>query len=45
MIQQAGSSSEAQAALIGAIQQSIEMQGRPKIGTLSNGKQIRIESA
>ena len=33
-----------QTAILGAIQKAVELQSRPKIGTLSNGKQIRIEA-
>ena len=45
LVEHAGANSEALTALMGAIQKSLEMQGRPKVGTLSNGKQIRIEAA
>ena len=48
LIEQAGKqqdSASSQTAILQAIQKSMELQARPKIGTLSNGKQIRIESA
>lgn len=48
LIEQAGKqqdSASSQTAILEAIQKSMELQLRPKIGTLSNGKQIRIESA
>jgi len=48
MIEQASAhqnSSETNAAVLAAIQRAMELQSRPKVGTLSNGKQIRIESA
>lgn len=48
LIEQAGKQNDtatAQAAILSAIQKAVELQSRPKIGTLSSGKQIRIESA
>ena len=48
LIEQAGKQNDtaaSQAAILTAIQKAVELQSRPKIGTLSSGKQIRIESA
>ncbi len=48
LIEQAGRQTDtavSQTAILSAIQKAVELQSRPKIGTLSNGKQIRIESA